>query len=122
MVAWRHNFVAVFGVMQDHGAVPHSAVQYNHGVVPHDAMQKGSDCENFAGLVYFVLKFQKRVNCSHFHGGGGEKCEPAEQGGHSNYKRFHDKKIVKNEDQYTSWACMCKHKLRLLGTDHSFLE
>jgi hypothetical protein len=21
MVAWRHNFVAVFGVMQDHGAI-----------------------------------------------------------------------------------------------------
>jgi hypothetical protein len=62
MVAWRHDFVAVFGVMQDHDAVPHGAVQCNHGV-----MQKGSDCEIFADLVYFALKFQKRVNCSHFH-------------------------------------------------------
>jgi hypothetical protein len=61
MVTWRHDFVAVFGVMQDHGAVP-------HGAVPHGAMQKESDCEIFADLVYFALKFQKRVNCSHFHG------------------------------------------------------
>jgi hypothetical protein len=62
MVAWRHDFVAVFGVMQDHGAVPHGAVQYNHG-----AVQKGLDCEIFADLVYFALKFLKRVNYSHFY-------------------------------------------------------
>jgi hypothetical protein len=67
MVAWRHNFVAVFGVMQDHGAVPHSAVQCNHDAVPYGAMQKGLDCEIFVDLIYFVLKFPKRVNCSHFH-------------------------------------------------------
>jgi hypothetical protein len=30
-------------------------------------MQKGLDCEIFADLVYFALKFRKRVNCSHFH-------------------------------------------------------
>jgi hypothetical protein len=30
-------------------------------------MQKGSDCEIFADLVYFVLKFPKRVNCGHFY-------------------------------------------------------
>jgi hypothetical protein len=53
--------------MQDHGAVPHDAVQYNHGAVPHDAVQKGSDCEIFADLVYFALKFPKRVNYSHFY-------------------------------------------------------
>jgi hypothetical protein len=67
MVAWRHDFVVVFGIMQDHGAVPHGTVQFNHGAVPHGAMQKGSDCEIFADLVYFALKFPKRVNCSHFH-------------------------------------------------------
>jgi hypothetical protein len=36
-------------------------------------MQKRSDCENFVDLVYFALKFWKRVNYSHFyravHGG-----------------------------------------------------
>jgi hypothetical protein len=68
MVAWRHDFVAVFGVMQDHGAVPHGAVQCNHGAVPHGAMQKGSDCEIFADLIYFALNFPERVNCSHFYG------------------------------------------------------
>jgi hypothetical protein len=62
MIAWRHDFVAVFGAMQDHGAV-----QYNHGAVPHGAMQKWSDCEIFADLVYFALKFPKMVNCSHFY-------------------------------------------------------
>jgi hypothetical protein len=62
MVAWRHDFVAVFGVMQDHGAV-----QCNHGAVPHDAIQKGSNCEIFADLIYFALNFPKKVNCSHFH-------------------------------------------------------
>jgi hypothetical protein len=67
MVAWRHDFVAVFSVMQDHGAVPHGVVQCNHGAVPHGAMQKGSDCEIFADLVYFALNFPKRVNCSHFY-------------------------------------------------------
>jgi hypothetical protein len=63
MIAWRHDFVAVFGVMQDHGA----AMQCNYGAVPHDAMQKGSDYDFFADLVYFALKFLKRINCSHFH-------------------------------------------------------
>jgi hypothetical protein len=53
--------------MQDHGAVPHGAVQYNHGVVPHGAMQKGSDYKNFTDLIYFALKFPKKVNYSHFH-------------------------------------------------------
>jgi hypothetical protein len=56
-----HVFVVV------HGAVPHGAVQCNHGAVPHGAMQKGSDCEIFTDLVYFALKFPKRVNCSHFY-------------------------------------------------------
>jgi hypothetical protein len=66
MVAWCHDFVAVFGVMQDHGAVPYGAVQCNHGAVSYGTMQKRSDCEIFANLVYFVLKFSKRVNYSHF--------------------------------------------------------
>jgi hypothetical protein len=65
MVVWRHDFVAVFSVMQDHGAVPHGAVQCNHGAVPHGANEKGSDCEIFTVLVYFALKFPKRINCSH---------------------------------------------------------
>jgi hypothetical protein len=53
--------------MQDHGAVPHGTVQCNHGAVPHGAMQKGLDCEIFTDLIYFALKFSKRVNCNHFH-------------------------------------------------------
>jgi hypothetical protein len=67
MIAWCHDFVAVFDVMQDHGAVPHDAMQCNHRAVPHGAMQKGSDCKFFAYLAYFTLKFPKKVNCSHFH-------------------------------------------------------
>jgi hypothetical protein len=38
-----------------------------HGAVPHDAMQKWSNCEIFVDLIYFALKFSKRVNYSHFH-------------------------------------------------------
>jgi hypothetical protein len=66
-LAWRYDFVVVFGVMQDHGVVPHNAVQCNHGVVPHSAIQKGLDCEIFTDLIYYTLKVPKRVNCSHFH-------------------------------------------------------
>jgi hypothetical protein len=58
MIAWPHDFVAIFSVMQDHGAVPHGAVQ------------KESDCEIFADLIYFALKFPKKINCTHF----DEKC------------------------------------------------
>jgi hypothetical protein len=43
--------------MQDHGAVPYSAMQCNHDTVPHGAMQKESDFEIFIEPVYFVLKF-----------------------------------------------------------------
>jgi hypothetical protein len=75
MVAWRHDFVAVFGAMQDHGDVPHGVMQCNHGAVPHGAMQKGSDCEIFIDLVYFALKFPKRVNCSHFYD-ARDQCRP----------------------------------------------
>jgi hypothetical protein len=76
MVAWRHDFVAVFGVMPDHGAVPHGAVphgavQCNHGAVPHGAIQKGSDCEIFTDLVYFVLKFPKKLIVAIFTDQGG---------------------------------------------------
>jgi hypothetical protein len=46
-------------------------------------MQKGSDCEIFPDLVYFMLKFPKRVNYSYFHQSrrGGDRrgcriCEP----------------------------------------------
>jgi hypothetical protein len=53
-LAWRYDFVAVFGVMQDHGVVPHNVVQYNHGVVPHSAIQKGLDCEIFTDLIYYI--------------------------------------------------------------------
>jgi hypothetical protein len=67
MVAWRHDFVAVFGVMQDHGAVPHGAMQCNHGAIRYGAMQKGSDYKKIADLIYFALKFPKRVNYSYFH-------------------------------------------------------
>jgi hypothetical protein len=48
---------AVFGAMQDYGAVPHGAMQYNHDAVPHGAMQKRSDFKIFTYLVYFMLKF-----------------------------------------------------------------
>jgi hypothetical protein len=54
--------------MQDHDAIPHNTEQCNHGAVPHDAMPKKSDCEFFADLIYFTLKFSKKVNYSHFHG------------------------------------------------------
>jgi hypothetical protein len=67
MVAWRRDFGAVFGAMQDHGAVPHDAMQCNHDAVPHGAMQKGSDCEIFTYSICFVLKFWRRVNYSHFY-------------------------------------------------------
>jgi hypothetical protein len=52
--------------MQDHGAVPHGAMQYNHDAVPHGAIQKRSYCKKNPDLVYFVLKFLKRVNYSYF--------------------------------------------------------
>jgi hypothetical protein len=61
MVTWRHDFVVVFGVMQDHGAIPHGAVQYNHGAISHNTMQKESDCKKITDLVYFTLKFPKRL-------------------------------------------------------------
>jgi hypothetical protein len=53
--------------MQDHGAVPHGAMQCNHDAVHHGVMQKGSDCEIFTDSIYFVLKFWRRVNYSHFY-------------------------------------------------------
>jgi hypothetical protein len=53
--------------MQDHGTVPHGAMQCNYDAVPHGAMQKESDCEIFVDPVYFVLKFQQRVNFIHFY-------------------------------------------------------
>jgi hypothetical protein len=56
--------------MQDHGAVPHGAMQFNHDAVPYGAMQKRSDCEIFSDLIYFALKFPKRVNYSYFHAFG----------------------------------------------------
>jgi hypothetical protein len=53
-VAWRNDFVVVFGVMQDHGGVPHGAVQYNHGAVSHNTMQKESDCKKLQ--IWFILR------------------------------------------------------------------
>jgi hypothetical protein len=57
MVAWRRDFGAVFGAMQDHGAIPNDAMQCNHEAIPHGAMQKRSDYEIFTNPIYFVLKF-----------------------------------------------------------------
>jgi hypothetical protein len=57
MVAWRRDFSAVFGAMQDYDAVPHNAMQYNHDAISHDAIQKRSYCKKFTYPVYFVLKF-----------------------------------------------------------------
>jgi hypothetical protein len=67
MVAWRRDFGAVFGVMQDHDVIPHSAIQCNHGALSHNIMQKRLDYEMFTDPVYFLLKFFKRVNYSHFY-------------------------------------------------------
>jgi hypothetical protein len=65
MVAWHRDFGAVFGAMQDHGAIPYGAMQCNHDAIPHGAMQKWSYCEIFTDSVYFVLKFWRRVNYGH---------------------------------------------------------
>jgi hypothetical protein len=60
MVAWRRDFGAVFGVMQDHDVIPHNVIQCNHGALSHNIMQKRLDYEMFTDPVYFVLKFLKR--------------------------------------------------------------